>query len=122
MALMLGVGDESAGYVGHKEVKRKWEDTSSPHGITPGTINNIEREGFSENSCLTVTGMILARMMDSLCRDKVSMYVYFFLAEALVQNSLHFEPYLPYEIQLLPENQQIVIVTAVCGLTCSVEG
>lgn len=45
MALMLGVGDESAGYVGHKEVKRKWEDTSSPHGITPGTINNIER-GF----------------------------------------------------------------------------
>lgn len=39
MALMLGVGGESAGIGGNKEVKRKWVDTSSPHGITPGTIN-----------------------------------------------------------------------------------
>lgn len=43
MALMLRVGDESAGIGGNKDVKRKWVDTSSPHDITPGTINKREK-------------------------------------------------------------------------------
>ncbi len=43
MALMLRVGDESTRVDGEKEEKRKWVDSSSPHGITPATINNKER-------------------------------------------------------------------------------
>lgn len=44
MAVMLRVDDESAGVGGEKEVKRKLVDTSSPHGITPGTINKKRKD------------------------------------------------------------------------------
>lgn len=38
MALMLRVGDESAGVGGKKEEKSKRVDASGPHDITPETI------------------------------------------------------------------------------------
>lgn len=45
MAVKLIEDDESAGAGGEKEVKGKWKDTSSPYGITPGTISN--KQSFS---------------------------------------------------------------------------
>lgn len=44
MALMLRVGDKSAGVGQKNETETIWLDTSSPQGITSGTINNKEHD------------------------------------------------------------------------------